>query len=122
MLEHLKLQDTTAEPMRRGIDFMTAHLSNEDAIACKGKLVMLVRTSNGGGSQHYAAKLEVLGHDVVDALAEQDIAFDVLDSDYDHAALAGLIDPLLEGGILDVELRFYQFGSLIARYATLQFA
>lgn len=99
------------------MEYMAAGVSNEDAVASKGDLVLLISTHNGGSSMRYD-QLSPLGEDVVNALKASDAAFKVIKP----AELDDLIretrNNLEDDGLLDVEIHAFQFGDYYAYYET----
>lgn len=97
---------------------MAAAVSDTDEIASTGKLVVLITTVNSGGGQRYGL-LAPFGDDVVTALHNADAAFVVLEPARFEALVAELEGNFDEGGLLDVEIQAFQFGSTYAFYETI---
>ena len=97
------------------MEYMAAGVSNEDTVACKGDIVLLIRTSNAGGGQRYE-NLRTLGDDVVSALATDDVAFKVMKPFELQPLIEQLDRDLASEGLLEVEIHAFQFGSYHALY------
>ena len=99
------------------MEYMAAGVSNEDTLASKGDLVLLIVTNNGGSSLRYE-QLSQLGPDVVSALKNSDAAFKVIKPEEFKPLIEGLMNDLENDGLLDVEIHAFQFGSYYAYYET----
>jgi len=100
------------------MEYMAAGVSNEDAVACKGNIVLLIRTNNGGSALRYE-ELSPLGEDVVNALKVTDCAFKVLKASEFKPLMDELVANLEDEGLLDVEVHAFQFGSYCGYYETI---
>lgn len=99
------------------MEYMAAGVSNEDTLASKGDLVLLISTNNGGGSIRYD-QLSPLGEDVVDALKFSDAAFKVIKPEELDDLIRETKNNLEDDGLLDVEIHAFQFGKYYAYYET----
>lgn len=99
------------------MEYMAAGVSNEDAVACKGDIVLLIRTNNGGSALRYE-ELSPLGEDVVSALKATDCAFKVIEPSKFKPLMDELVANLEDEGLLDVEVHAFQFGSYYGYYET----
>ena len=96
---------------------MASRFSNTEEVASTGKLVVLITTVNGGGSQHYSL-FDSFGEDVVSALHEADAAFKVLEPARFEELVSEVASDFNEGGVLDVQIHAFHFGNLVAFYET----
>jgi len=99
------------------MEYMAAGVSNEDALASKGDLVLFISTNNGGSSMRYD-QLSPLGDDVVDALKSGDVAFKVIKPEELDDLIGETKNNLEDDGLLDVEIHAFQFGNYYAYYET----
>jgi len=96
---------------------MASRFSNTEEVASTGKLVVLITTVNGGGSQHYGL-FDSFGEDVVSALHENDAAFKILEISEFEKLASEIVANFSEGGILDVQMHAFHFGNYYAYYET----
>ena len=99
------------------MECMAASVSNEDSVASKGEIVLLIRTVNGGSALRYDS-LDLLGADVISALKSDDAAFKVIKEAELNGLIDGLSSSIEDDGLLDVEIHAFQFGSYYAYYET----
>jgi hypothetical protein len=112
-------QDPDAQVIRPAtVQAMAAGISNTEDVACTGKYVMLVNAVNGGNDLRYQTVSD-LGEDVVDALREDGFAFRIVEPARFEELMGILAYNLEDEGLLEIEVRAFHFGSLVAFYETI---